>query len=119
MEEKIMRQTIMVQGAYFNRNKIMDADKSKMLIVSVTPDWSTVMTAAEAETQFFFKFAGPGWYHKTNDSMLVIPVDRQSRAKVWWQSFTATERFRFNVYNRNPSDDFNLIINAPNRIDER
>lgn len=94
------------------------------MILQFKPDWSEVMTAAEAEKQFEgFKFIGPGWYPRENQTMLVIPCDRPLD-EVWYQRhnaakqpYPADERFEFNVYDgQNPADAFNCIINAPTRL---
>ncbi len=84
------------------------------------PDWVAYWTAAEAEKQLSnFKFCGPGWYYTKKDTVLVIPHIR-SIEETWHSKFSADELFEFCVYNdRNPSDAFNSLANAPTRFDDR
>jgi len=43
---------------------------------AVLPSWTQVYTIAEAEEQLKdFKFKGPGWYKKGEDTLLVLPND--------------------------------------------
>jgi hypothetical protein len=75
------------------------------------------------------EFEGPGWYvgivkigeimHEYH--MLACPIDRDvnSPAEFWAGEFTKEERFWFHTYDKNPSQIFNNIVNAPIRYDER
>jgi hypothetical protein len=76
--------------------------------LSFEPDWSSTWTPAEAEYQLIdFKFKGSGWYLTNNESMLVVP-------------YGDGEKYVFHIYNnRNPSEEFNWIVNAPSRLDLR
>jgi len=87
-------------------------------MIQFKPDWVAVWTAEKAEAELSgsgFKFKGPGWYENNGDYLLAIPVDRPAE-KMWHQKWKKDELFEFNIYNqRNPTDAFNLIINAPER----
>lgn len=76
--------------------------------LEIEPDWKQLWAPAEAEKQLEgFKFAGVGWYLYVSGSMLVLPGIEA--AKFW-----------FWVYDqRSPCEEFNRIVNAPVRVDER
>ena len=84
------------------------------------PDWTNTYTAWKAEQELKdFKFEGPGWYLVGDDTLLVIPVDR-NMPEIWNKTWTETERFNFHYYvGRNPASIFNAIVNAPTRVDTR
>lgn len=83
------------------------------------PAWSQQMTAAEAEKQFAnFKFNGPGWYYYNKETILVVPLTR-TKETLWHQKSPDEERFMFHVYNRECNNEFNAIVNAPTRVDDR
>ena len=109
-----------------------------MQVRNFEPGYAKCYTASEAEHELTnFKFSGPGWYITKTDTMLVVPDGdveyTGSRRKStissckdnpkkgpWKQVWKAGQKFWFFVYNeRNPSDSFNAICNAPVRVDER
>ena len=80
------------------------------------PDWQEVWTADQANKELIdFTFNGPGWYRHRADTLLVIPIERDSD-KWGHHSWSRQEKFLFCVYNgRSPANSFNAIINLPTR----
>lgn len=92
---------------------------SDKILQSFKPDWTAFWTVKEAEKELSIKFSGPGWYFSQKDTILAIPHIRPI-AKTWHSKFKDDELFEFCVYNnRNPSDAFNSLANAPTRQDDR
>ena len=70
-------------------------------------DWDQIFTPEEAERELDgFEFRGAGWYFTDVDTVLVIPVSET--------------HFRICVYgDRDPTNAFKWIVNAPVRFDGR
>lgn len=75
------------------------------------PDWQEIWAPSKAESELKdFKFIGVGWYIIRRpgkmDTILVLDAGEGL--------------YKFCVYNdRDPSQDFNTIVNAPVRMDAR
>lgn len=84
------------------------------------PDWKATLTAEDSEIELNgFKFKGPGWYIEKDDTVLVFPANGECE-EPWKQTWEEDRLFHFLVYNeRNPSDAFNAIVNAPVKLDQR
>lgn len=103
-----------------------------MELINFIPDWKDFWTAAEAEEQLKaipggFKFKGPGIYHHGDSTILALPSgDINELTKpvkgseypntIWRQtSWPKDHKFIFCIWNSDPADVFNMIINAPTR----
>lgn len=86
--------------------------------LDIKPDFDTTGTVEELEKELAgFKFNGPGWYNYRNDTLLIVPQERELE-KLWGQVHNDLETFRVFVFNgsqRFPQQDFGLIAQAPTR----
>lgn len=95
---------------------------SQLRGIQAVPDWNMCRTAKQLEEELInFKYAGPGFYLTDQDTLLVIPADREHGLRFWSiGTSNLEERFYLLVFNVPFRETiFAAMGGAPTRKDDR